>query len=642
MKENDYTPRPKHVIDISGDPRALDANARHELVKLEFGQMKEAARWKSLHRVERGWERAVEVYDMARNLAYSIDDSMLGRQGWFFMMAHPDKWLEAGVDSVKAVDRRQSRKQGAEFKQLKNARNGLYKKMGIEFNDISATGDVSEADDMFRIGLTHQIPLIGDRVVGPAVDASARAYAAASNKIRREFGDILLNNTKRGRRIQADPTNLSKEDLEHLKHLGWGVNVLSGRGTMKHAEGASRVLGAPRFMKAAFDTILHRPILNPLLTGDYQAAGAFAKEYLRVYATVAAIYIMANLFLDDDEEIEWDPRSSKWADIPIHLPFMPKGYAWNPLAAISPQLRFLARGITGQKKTGSGIVNLRDSWLPVNAVRKMLGLPPEKQKTFYGQNQWSDLGQYLRTKLHPGLNGAIGLLVGTDFWGNERSRWRLLADSFTPISPGQTVEAGQAKGAVAGVVVGGMEFFGLTTKPDYSDPDVLRSVASSDKVFEESARKRLYSAAAPGASSDDRTRMRKFLSVMKESGTKDAEIFAMLDAERKARGESVRQSKKGVLTSYGRRVRQVKTILAGKDDSAWDASNALYKATEESASAEEKADAAKLVAGMSWNERRRVLRMALKRHGTKTEVGPAKSPSAYDQRVIRLKKLESN
>ena len=344
IKENDFAPRKRHVIDGSGDEAFLEAQARHKMVKIEFDQIKEAARWRELSPTSKAIEIATEVYDMARNIAYSADDSFLGRQGWFYMMSHPVKWLGAGTKSMKAFSRKQSRKQGEKFSERPNSRNGLYKKAGLELNEINETGDVQEADDMFRMNLTRKIP-----GVGQVVDASGRSFATASNEIRGSFFDSLLNNTKRGRRIQADPANLSKEDIAFLEDIAWGVNVLSGRSTLGHAEGAARVLGAPRFIKATFDTILHRPITRPLFKGDYAAAGSFAKEYLRAYAVLSAIYIVANLFLGDDDKTEWDPRSSKFGNIKIS-----DGYSINPMAAIAPQIRFLARLITGQKKDRKG------------------------------------------------------------------------------------------------------------------------------------------------------------------------------------------------------------------------------------------------------------------------------------------------
>lgn len=635
IKENDFTPRSRHVVDISNDPAALQALARNESVKLEFLQMKERARWSTLSTVEKVGELAVQVYDMARNIAYSADDSFLGRQGWFFMLSHPKQWGKAGVSSMKAFSQKSSQKSGEAHLERENSRNGIYDKMKLALNIPDRTGNYDSVDDMFRLNLTRSIP-----VLGTVVDASGRSFATASNEIRTDFADFLLGNTKVGREIQANPKNLTQKQKDHLENIGWGVNVLTGRGNLPHAEGAARVLGAPRFIKSSIDTILHRPILRPLLKGDFAAAGSFAIEYLKVYAAVSAMYIVSGLFRDPDEEIEWDLRSSKWGDIPLK-----GGYSINPLAVIAPQLRMMARLISGQKKTGKGIINLRESWLPfATAEERLEGVP-------YGQSQWADFGGYLRTKAHPGINAAAGILTGTDFWGNPQHRGLALLGAFSPISPVQAYEALQAKGVGAGVGVGLAEFFGFNTKPDFNDPDIMRQVAGSEEAFNEKISKLLYDAAAPGADSDERVKAKKLIKDMFSSGMTKEDALSLIAEKQKSDGGSLNLFERGgKRTSYGRRVRALNDLLNNEqpadpkaDALHLDSGNAFYRATETKSSDKSKVRAQKFMTKMSLGEQIKAMRSAVIRNGgstiSRTDDGKLTS---YGKRLAKLRQLNDD
>ena len=252
---------------------------------------------------------------------------------------------------------------------------------------------------------------------------------------------------------------------------------------------------------------------------------------------------------------------------------------------------------------------------------------------------------YLRTKLHPGLNAAAGVLTGEDFWGNERSRWKLLAGSFLPISPVQAVEAYQAKGAVSGVAVGVSEFFGLSTNPNFNDPDILRQTAGSEEKFAEQIGAKLYAASGPGTDAESRKNMRDFVLGMKKSGTTDAEIYAMLEAEQKSKGLSTKKTENGGRrSSYGRRLQNVKEILAGADapDAATmrDTGLAIYKATEKTASDKEIAKAKEVMASMSLPEKVKALKYAMKEYGESSIDSSGKFTDAYRKRLILLKSIK--
>jgi len=509
--------------------------------------------------------------------------------------------------------------------------------MKLSLDEIDKTGEVASADDMTAFDFATKIP-----VARPVIKASGRAFVAASGYTRRDLATSVLNNTKIGRSVleragRGEPLNLTPEETKHLEALGYGVNILTGTTTSK-ARGLARLLNAPSFLRAMFGTVFHAPVLNALAKGDMPAAAAFTKEYGRAYLMIATLTMLAELFLlDEDEDLEYDPRSSKFMVVPTKF-----GYGVPLLGPAGSVIRFLARAATGQKKLSDGeIVNLRKSWLN-------FGFASEAQKAKgvgYKQGQVADLMNFGRGKLHAGINSAVSVAIGENFFGNEENRAKLAAESFVPITPLAGLEAAEAKGPAAAAFVSALEFAGVNTRPDFTDPDIQRQAAGSEEKFKEQAGGRMHRAAGPSASSSDRTRMKEFVDKMKASGTTNAELLKMLEDEQKTQG-STKTSKNGKKTAYGRRIQRFQRMITRSDTEKGaairDAGNAIFKATEESSSDEDKEAAKLAMKELTRLERYAALKNALKRQGMKTDfiVSPTSNKTtAYGERRKKLRKL---
>ncbi len=461
IRRGDFAPKARKETDISGDPDALQKQARVAEIRNEIKAGRERLRWQQLDIVEKAGEVMLAGYDLTRNVAYSADDSLLGRQGWFYLFSHPLKWTQLVMPSLKGMSFAQSRKFGQQHLERDNHRTGIDKVTKVEFNEPDGTGRYSKVEDMvFRRNLLRNLPRVG-RAVDVAslpLDVSNNMFATASNIMRGTFQDLLIANTRMGREIMRNPRNLTAQQRQFLVDIGWGVNVLTGRGPMKHAEGASRALGAPRFIKAAFGTMFFRPILHAKTP---EAKMVFARQYARAAITLGAIYSAAYWYLDDGDKVEWDPRSSKVGAIKLWGNFL-----WNPLAVIAPQLRILARLISGQKKVGDKIINLRQHVLPFATEAQ------RAQKVPYGEGIWKEVGRYTRSKLHPGLNLVGGLAAGEDYYGRTQTPLQAILGGLTPLTPGQTWEAYSLEGPVSATAISAGQFFGFGVSPDYDKPEV--------------------------------------------------------------------------------------------------------------------------------------------------------------------------
>jgi hypothetical protein len=242
-------------------------------------------------------------------------------------------------------------------------------------------------------------------------------------------------------------------------------------------------------IKAIIDTVIHRPIWHP---ESREAKMAFAKEYLKVYATLAAIYSMAALFLKDDEkEINWaHPTASGWGAIPLA-----NGQQMNILAPIAAVLRQIARLAMGRKWTPKGEVNLRSSWLPFASEEQ------RQKEVPYKEGQEEDFWRFVRQKLHPGFNAAWGQIKGEDFYGRRANRLKLLLQGFTPIGPWQTYETAKISGIPTAAAATALEFFGISARPDYESPEYKAYDAE-----QKAAIKQLAPSAAPSSTSRYLTR----------------------------------------------------------------------------------------------------------------------------------------
>jgi hypothetical protein len=124
---------------------------------------------------------------------------------------------------------------------------------------------------------------------------------------------------------------------------------------------------------------------------------------------------------------------------------------------------------------------------------------------------------------------------------------------------------------------------------------------------------------------------------MKSSGSTDEKLLALLaNAQKKRTGSAKLTEDNGKPSSYSRKVKQLKAILAGKETASEsvmrDAGNAFYNAAEKASSDKEITAAKSFMRKSSEEEKVDALRSAVKRRGEKV------GTPAYWKRVRLLKK----
>lgn len=488
MESGDYrTNRTVYSVDMSFDAESMQALQRYDNIRKQWRMAKEHARWDSMNIGQRSLEMFAESYNLVRNLAYSADVSFAGRQGWFYLMSHPIQWGRAAARSILAIDPKKSAKYYQELKESNLMMTNIMKVAKVNIAEGDGTGNFDSSDDYKRLDFARRIPGLGRFIIDP----SGRSFATSSNEMRSGFMRILLQNTKTGRNIlKKNGLQLSEAEKEHLVALGKGVNILTGSGTLKH-RGLEILFGAPKFVVATFQTLLGAPVISNL--NKPEVALSFGKEYARVYGALAAIYAVAGLIGDDDDEIETDPTSSSFGEIQIT-----DEISWNPIGVLRPQINILAKVLFGYKKTNSGYVKLKNSlnpWQP-EGVSDM---------DAQGGALVQELLRYGRTKFHPGINASLGMITGEDFIGNEQSRARLAWESLSPITPRIGIEAPNYVSPANAALMFAMESLGFSSGFDYDTREYIEFRANDEATFRNEISKRVLNGARP--TSDERERV---------------------------------------------------------------------------------------------------------------------------------------
>jgi hypothetical protein len=460
LKEGDFAVRKRKPVNVSEDPEALEKQAKVAEIRQKIKAGQERDRWSKLTWIEKSFEVGVATYDVVRDIAASTDDSIIGRQGIFLMYSHPVKWAKNILPTLQAMSPKQSRRFGEQWKERENHRNGLDAVAKVEYNIPDGRGNFpTGTDETFGVNLIRYFP-----VIKQDIEISNRVFGTGANLQRSALLDFLIANSKIGREIMQDPKHLTEKQRQYLEDIGQAVNILTGRGTMKGAQGLSRVFWAPRFVKALFQTLFLRPIFNAKTP---EARAQIAVEYMRAVASVAAIYGTAMMFADDDHEIEPDPRSSAWGAIPLRGPL--EGITWNPLGAIRPQMNIVARTISGQTKVGKKVINLRKhrdlgfgiSSLPFATEKQ------RRQKVPYKTGMKETISRYTSSKLHPAISAIMNALAQEDYYGQDQGPMDALFGAAKPITPGQMYEAFQLVDPKAAAAVAAGQFFGFDVDVEY-------------------------------------------------------------------------------------------------------------------------------------------------------------------------------
>lgn len=242
----------------------------------------------------------------AKALKASLDNSFIGRQGvrLFYMGLTGDiqagkTWMNTFFKSFDMI-----------FKTFKNQ--DVLDTLRAEIlsdpdYDLMRRAKIATAtvEEEFPVSWPTRLP-----VIGRAFKASEVAFTGSAYYMRYRTAKQILN--------IARNTGVDLTDKNELESIGKLVNSLTARGDTGAKSGKpgffNNVIWSPKMIKANIDVLT--------LHAADKGFSKFARKraainLIRIIAGQAAVLFLASRLLDDDDAVEWDPRSAGFGKIRI-------------------------------------------------------------------------------------------------------------------------------------------------------------------------------------------------------------------------------------------------------------------------------------------------------------------------------------
>lgn len=304
-------------------------------------------------------------------------------QGGNFAKRHPVQWAKAyvagGIKSVKSEEDAQRVIRAI----MESPNYDLYVRGGMHITDPQ--GEVSGREEGLMGASVQNIP---------GLKGVARFHSGILNVIRKMEFDMMVE-ALGGREAMTDKI---------LKDIGNWTNLVTGRGSLGRFEQSGVAMAdylfAPRWYSSRIQMMLGVPIWK---ANSKEVRRYIAKQYARWMIGHAAMHVGTALViasLGDDEgendkvSIEWNPTSTDFGKIKIgdsRIDVMEGYQTW---------IRFLARAVTGTRKTGSGEI------VPIRGEDKA-----------FGQGVGIEAFRLARGKASVLVGTALDIAEGEDFKG---------------------------------------------------------------------------------------------------------------------------------------------------------------------------------------------------------------------------------
>lgn len=412
--------------DILPKPRVVVPKSK-ELERLEFKRdelQREIRRRISNLNPQTIFERFVQdPFNLVRNIVTAYDFSAVFRQGGFFVLGHPVKAAKNLIPMIKAF--RSEQTQQKIDKEIRNRPNFILRIKSGDFHaPIDGTYKASQQEEILQSRL---ISTAGKKL--PGLDASNRAFVTFLNLARADSWDVMAASLSRDGQVT----------LDEAKAISNFVKTSTGRGSLGKFENAAAGLNvaffAPRYVASRFQLLLGQPLFG----GNARTRKAIAKEYARYLIGMATVYALAALTLDD-EEFEFDPRSSDFGKIKIGRTRL------DPLSGISQVTVLLSRVISGEVKS-----SITGEITPIRGEDVGFG-----KRTTAGI-----IGSFLRYKLSPMFGTTLNLLTGEDPVGQPFGPEDLPENLLIPLAMREVFETMQEQGMLRGTALSALAIFGM-------------------------------------------------------------------------------------------------------------------------------------------------------------------------------------
>lgn len=252
------------------------------------------------------------ILDMAgatKSFLSTMDNSFFGRQGIKVLYTNPSKWVDGfkkswsdigkelrGIDGMTPIK--------ADVYSRPNALDGTYKRMKLDIG--------IDREEAFPSTLPEKIPGLGRFFKG-----AETAFNGGALRMRADLADLYLKNAK-----EAGVDLSNKETLEQIGNI---VNSMTGRGDIGKLETMSKeanlLFFSVKFLKSNIDTLvkgvsnmLKYPLKYKTMTFAEKKS---AQNLTKIIGSVGTILATAEML--NPGSVEWDPRSTRFARLPIKV-----------------------------------------------------------------------------------------------------------------------------------------------------------------------------------------------------------------------------------------------------------------------------------------------------------------------------------
>lgn len=370
-----------------------------------------------------------DPFNAARNIMTAFDFSAVFRQGGFIALGHPVRAIKNLTPMFKAFSSEQ--RQDKIARDLKDRPNApLYAKSGLFLAPTDGSYQPTKQEEIMQSKLIKD----AEKLL-PGLAGSNRAYITFLNELRADSFDIMAAGLSK----DADVT------LDEAKAIANYVNVATGRGSLGKFEQAGQGLNvaffAPRYVASRFQLLggLFTTPVKAVFGKNKRVQRLIVKEYARYLIGMTAVYALAAITLDD-EEFEFDPRSSDFGKIKIGKTRL------DPLSGISQVTVLLSRVISGEVKS-----SITGQITPIRGEDVGFG-----KRTSVGI-----IGSFLRYKLSPMLGTTLNLLEGKDPVGQPFGPEDLPKNLLIPLSMREVFETTKEQGMLRGTALSALAIFGM-------------------------------------------------------------------------------------------------------------------------------------------------------------------------------------
>jgi len=431
LRKGDFTTKKRKEYDASKDSEFVQLKVENEILKDNVNQENLRLKRRNLTKFEKVRHFAAEVFfNLPRAFITALDLSAVLRQGGFLVLGNPVRAIRNIKTMLKALA---DEKFALEVElKIHNRPNAKFDKRADLFLPRLKESNLAKQEELFRSRLSEKIGFIR---------LSNRAFITFLNVLRADTLDAMLESL-------PDPSNPSNEEL---KALGNGINIFTGRGNLGKNETAASVLAAIFFSPKNLISRFQILALQPFYQGTKETRKILAREYGKTLIGLTVFYALMSL--DDEAEVERDPRSSDFAKVRFGNTRVDPIFGLSQSTVLTTRLSLaLANNLS------RGHLNIDEFKSLSGKTKRITG-----ENVPFGSSTSADvIGRFIRTKLAPVPSNAVDILTGSNVVGKKVTPANVLANLTIPLSMRDIYDAMIDQGYARGTILGMLSIFGMS------------------------------------------------------------------------------------------------------------------------------------------------------------------------------------